>query len=121
MLLMGAFRWSCDGILTCAPVENSFGQREIFRIGDLEVLRAAAHQPGRQAHRLHGAGFVGDTVPGLLQRVDQHADAEHLRRLRQPFAAAVYGARDAAAVLRLLSVSGSFCASRPPTASSRQA
>jgi hypothetical protein len=38
-----------------------------------------------QTHPLHGAGFVGDCIPRLLQSFLQSANAKHLRRLREPF------------------------------------
>ena len=59
-----------------AQAQQGFGQREVLRVGDLEVLRAATHQPRRQSAGLKRAGFVGDAGvaqgfgggQGLLER-----------------------------------------------------
>ena len=36
--------------LRCAAQQHGLGQREVLRVGDLEVLDAARHQQRRQAH-----------------------------------------------------------------------
>ena len=66
-------------------------QRKVVRVGDLEILCPAGHQPGVKAHGLHGAGFIGHVGAHLVNRLHQRADAEHLGRLRQPLVAAVHG------------------------------
>ena len=80
--------------------QHGFGQREVLRIGHLEVLRAARHQqrlPGPCASIALASSVTAS--PRALQRLEQHADAEHLRRLRQPLVGA--GQRGGhAAVLR---------------------
>jgi hypothetical protein len=88
-----------DVVIGVAAPEHGLGQCEIIGIGDLEVLRAASHQQRPVAQRLHGAGLVGDGIARLCQRL-QHADAKHLRRLRQPLAAAVHRGADTAIPIR---------------------
>lgn len=44
------------------------------------------------AHGFDGTGFVRGCCTNVRQRIQQHADAEHLRRLRQPFVAAIHRA-----------------------------
>lgn len=58
-----------------AGQQHRFGQREVVGIGDLEVLRAARHQLGREAQRLDGTGLVGD---GLARGVRREFDTEAL-------------------------------------------
>ena len=81
--------------------QHGLGPGEVVRVGALEVLRAAGHQARAQAHRLHGAGLVGDAgkaAAGMCrQRRVQRAQAKHLRRLRQPAALALQRGRHAPA------------------------
>ena len=72
------------------------------------------------AQRLDRAGLVGDAVAGARQRVAQQAEAKHLRRLRRPLVARSTVAPTRPSRSRF-SVSATGSASRPPTASSRQA
>jgi len=78
--------------------QHGLGQGKVVGVGHLEVLRPAGHQLGPVAQGLHGAGLVGGDRAHAHQRIQQHAQAEHLRRLRQPFVAAVHGGGHAHAV-----------------------
>src|SRR5258708_19878505 len=85
------------------PAENRVREIEIFRIRDLEVAQAALHEARRVAEPFDRARFVGQIVAVLLRaqnRLAQHADAEHLRRLRLPQAVAAFGTADAPPGLR---------------------
>ena len=75
-----------------ARLQHGFGQREVIGVGDLEVPGTALHQQRLQAGELNRAGFVGDgpggTLQAVLQRLQQQAEAEHLRCLGQPLVSA---------------------------------
>ena len=67
-------------------------------------MRAAGDQSGGQAQGFDGAGLVGNGTPrafGGIKRPCQGADAKHLRRLRQPFVAAVQRCSNTAVKLAL--------------------
>ncbi len=84
-----------------AALEHGLGQREIIRVGHLEILRAAGHQQRPVAQASMALASSVTARAGALQRLHQQADAEHLRRLRQPLVLAVQRRRDAAAFLPL--------------------
>lgn len=75
--------------------QNRFGERKVLRERELEVLAASWNQQWREADRLDGTGLVRHCITGALQRIEQHADAKHLRRLSKPFVGAGCRAGDA--------------------------
>ncbi len=79
-------------------------QSEVLRVSDLEVLGTAFDQFGALAHKLQRASLIRHRITGRLQGGLQGSKAEHLRRLGQPFVAAVHGSRYTAAVLLLQGV-----------------
>ncbi len=63
--------------------EQRLGDGEVARVRDLDVLGRAGDQLRPQADRLDRRRLVG-RFGASRQRVGEHAEAEHLRRLRLP-------------------------------------
>ena len=77
-----------------ANAQNGLGQSKVLRIGDLEVVGPAGHQPNGMTGTLHGLRFVGDRNPltrSAGQRCAQMVQTKDLGRQCPPQATAGYG------------------------------
>ena len=48
-------------------LQKRLGQREVLGVGELQVLRTARHQQGREPDALDRAGLIGHGIAGALE------------------------------------------------------